>query len=79
MAFWTGALAWVKIVALTRGVAQRGREEYARLQEEIRASPVVYGDETGWREDGLGGYLLELQHSQGALLPTPLEPEQARG
>ena len=46
-----------QIVALTRGVAQRGREEYARLQEEIRASPVVYGDETGWREDGLGGYL----------------------
>ena len=46
-----------QIVALTRGVAQRGREEYARLQEEIRASPVVYGDETGWREDGRGGYL----------------------
>ena len=46
-----------QIVALTRGVAQRGREEYARLQEEIRASPVVYGDETGWREDGLGGCL----------------------
>ena len=46
-----------QIVALTRGVAQRGREEYARLPEEIRASPVVYGDETGWREDGLGGYL----------------------
>ena len=46
-----------QIVALTRGAAQRGREEYARLQEEIRASPVVYGDETGWREDGLGGCL----------------------
>ena len=50
-------LSVVQIVALTRGVAQRGREEYARLQEEIRASPVVYGDETGWREDGLGGCL----------------------
>ena len=46
-----------QIVALTRGAAQRGREEYARLQEEIRASPVVCGDETGWREDGLGGCL----------------------
>ena len=73
-----------QIVALTRGVAQRGRKEYARLQEEILASPVVYGDETGWREDGLAGRRpgrlpLELQHSQGALLPTPLEPEQARG
>ena len=27
------------------------------MQEEIRAGPVVYGDETGWREDGLGGCL----------------------
>ena len=31
--------------------------EYHRLQEEIPASPVVYGDETGWREDGRNGYL----------------------
>ena len=46
-----------QIVALTRGVAQRGRREYARLPEESRASPVVYGDETGWREDGRNGYL----------------------
>lgn len=38
-----------QMVALTRGVAERGREEYARLQQEIQASPVVYGDETGWR------------------------------
>ena len=46
-----------RIVALTRGAAQRGREEYARLQAELRARPVVYGDETGWREDGRNGYL----------------------
>ena len=44
-------------VALTRGVAEHGREEYARLQQEVRASPVVYGDETGWQEDGRSGYL----------------------
>ena len=46
-----------ELVALVRGVAQRGQEEYHQLQEEIRASPVVYGDETGWREDGRNGYL----------------------
>ena len=46
-----------ELVALVRGVAQRGQEEYHRLQQEIRASPVVYGDETGWREDGRNGYL----------------------
>ena len=46
-----------ELVALTRGVAEHGREEYTRLRQEIRARPVVYGDETGWREDGRNGYL----------------------
>ena len=36
-----------ELVALTRGAAEHGREEYTRLRQEIRASPVVYGDETG--------------------------------
>ena len=46
-----------ELVALTRGAAEHGREEYDRLRQEIRASPVVYGDETGWRQDGRNGYL----------------------
>ena len=46
-----------ELVALVRGVARRGQEEYHRIQQEIRASPVVYGDETGGREDGRNGYL----------------------
>ena len=41
-------------MALTLGTAERDRGEYGRLQEEIRASPVVYGDEAGWREDMIG-------------------------
>ena len=28
-----------------------------RLEQEIRASGVVHGDETGWRENGRNGYL----------------------
>ena len=46
-----------ELVALTRGVAEHGREECERLRQEIQASPVVYGDETGWRQDGRNGYL----------------------
>ena len=46
-----------KLVALTLSAAEWGQGEYARLRQEIRASPVVYGDETGWREDGRNGYL----------------------
>ena len=46
-----------ELVALARGAAGPGPGERHRLQEELRASPVVYGDETGWREDGHNGYL----------------------
>ena len=46
-----------ELVALVRGTAEHGQEEYTRLRQEIRASPVVYGDETGWRQDGRNGYL----------------------
>ena len=46
-----------ELVNLARGVAERGREEYERLREEIWHSPVVNADETGWRENGQNGYL----------------------
>ena len=46
-----------ELVALVRGAAERSQEEYTRLRQEIRGSPVVYGDETGWRQDGRNGYL----------------------
>ena len=46
-----------ELVALVRGAAEHGQEEYTRLRQEIRGSPVVYGDETGWRQDGRNGYL----------------------
>lgn len=46
-----------EIIALLDGVATAGQQQLARLQEEIRGSPVVCTDETGWREDGCNGYL----------------------
>ena len=46
-----------ELVALVRGVAVHGQEEYRQLQQAIRDSPVVHGDETGWRQDGHNGYL----------------------
>ena len=45
-----------ELVALT-GECGDGQEEYTRLRQEIRAGPVVYGDETGWRQDGRNGCL----------------------
>jgi hypothetical protein len=45
------------IVAAQRAVAARGAAEVAAIREQVRASPVVHGDGTGWREDGENGYL----------------------
>lgn len=47
-----GALA-----GLLHRVAEVGRGAYEGLRQEVRHSPVVHADETGWREDGINGYL----------------------
>jgi len=38
-------------------VAEVGKDRYERLRDEIRGSPVVNADETGWREDGKNSYV----------------------
>ena len=45
------------IVTVLHGTAQRGQAAVAAVREQIRASPVVHADETGWREDGTNGYV----------------------
>ena len=45
------------IVGLVSLAAQQSQSTYAQLQEDIRGSPVVHADETGWREDGVPGYI----------------------
>lgn len=46
-----------KLVALVEGVARRGKVIVEGFKQQIRGSPVVNGDETSWREDGLNGYV----------------------
>lgn len=46
-----------ELSSILRTVAERGRPQYEALREELRASRVVHADETGWREDGVNGYL----------------------
>ena len=38
-------------------VANAGQTAYAALRANVRASGVVHGDETGWRENGHNGYV----------------------
>lgn len=38
-------------------VARQAQGELSSIRERIRGSPVVHADETGWRENGVNGYV----------------------
>ncbi len=48
------------LVAAAARVATAGASEMAAILERIRTSPVLFADETGWREDGVNGYIWTL-------------------
>jgi transposase len=45
------------IVGASQRVAAAGRQAVTAIQEQIRGSPAVQADETGWRENGVNGYV----------------------
>jgi transposase len=45
------------IMEVLHGVARQGTAAVEAIRAQIRASPVVNGDETGWREAGQNGYV----------------------
>ena len=45
------------LVGALKQVARAGAGAVDAIREEIRGSPCVHGDETGWREDGVNGYI----------------------
>ena len=45
------------IVETIHGVARQAQSAVAEMLERVRGSPVVHADETGWREDGVNGYV----------------------
>ena len=45
------------IVETIHRVARLARPAVAGMVEHIRGSPVVNADETGWRQDGVNGYV----------------------
>ena len=46
-----------EIIEICHIVAGKGLPLYERLGNQMRSFPVVHGDETGWREDGVNGYI----------------------
>lgn len=45
------------LVGLRKAVADRAQPALDALRAQMRGSPVVCADETGWREDGVAGYV----------------------
>lgn len=45
------------ITSLSQRVARAAADEVTAIRDQIRASPAVHADETGWRTDGRNGYI----------------------
>lgn len=51
------SLSLGQISLVLQQVAQKGEAAYQNLISQMRASPVVHADETGWRQNGQNGYV----------------------
>ncbi len=56
-----------EIAELLHALARKGRAFYEGLWEAVRGSPCVNADETGWREDGVNGYVWSFSNSDTRL------------
>lgn len=54
-----------EIIELLHRLEEHTRAETQTLKEQVRASPVVHADETGWREDGRNGYVWSASTAEG--------------
>lgn len=68
-----------EISEILHDVAELGDSTCEDLLGEVRGSPVAHADETGWREDGVNGYIWSFstpdvryytyRHSRGSVVP----------
>lgn len=54
-----------EIVEVLHRVRKEGQPSLRELRQQMRGSPVVHADETGWREDGRGGYVWTFSTAEG--------------
>jgi len=53
-----------EITEILHEVARIGEPRYGDLLNRVRGSPVLHGDETGWREAGANGYLWSFSSAE---------------
>jgi transposase len=86
---WGLRISAGQIVEILHDVAEMGKPVYESLLKEVRGSPVLHADETGWREDGVNGYIWSFsspavryytyRHSRGSLVPKEVLSEEFVG
>lgn len=59
------ALSTGEIVEVLHRLEKYTRGAVEMLKEQVRASPLVHADETGWREDGRNGYVWSVSTPEG--------------
>ena len=66
-AVWEVNISSGEIAEILHDVAELGSGVYDSLLDQVRGSPVAHGDETGWREDGVNGYLWSFSRCAGPI------------
>jgi len=67
-----------EIVEVLHRVREEGAPTLRELREQMRSSPVVHADETGWREDGQGGYVWTFSTGEGPEAVRYYERDKSR-
>ncbi len=67
-----------EIVEVLHQVREKGQPALQELREQMRSSPVVHADETGWREDGQGGYVWSFSTPDGPEAVRYFERDKSR-
>jgi hypothetical protein len=86
---WGVKISSGELVEILHDIAEIGEAEYKRLLGRVRGSPVVHGDETGWREDGVNGYIWSFstpevryytyRHSRGSVVVKEVLSDEFAG
>ncbi|MGQ9684662.1 MAG: IS66 family transposase, partial [Anaerolineae bacterium] len=71
-------LSMGEIVEVLHRVCEAGQPTLRELREQMRSSPVVHADETGWREDGKGGYAWAFSTPDGPEAVRYFERDKSR-
>lgn len=89
LALWGLKISAGEISEILHDVAELGEGAYDDLLDRVRGSPVVAADETGWREDGVNGYIWSFsspdaryytyRHSRGAVVAKEVLGEEFCG